>query len=259
LEPNKKKAGISGATFEKYDLRITDHSIYLFKEIPIAMKVAALFSGGKDSVFAVYITQQYGWDVTHLVSILSEKPDSYMFHSININLTELLAQAINIPLVKGKTKGEKEKELIDLKNLLSELDIDGVISGAIASEYQRTRIEKICDELGIKSFAPLWHKDQELLLRDQLSAGFRIIIVGAFAAGFDETWLGRTINKQTIDDLVSLHEKYKINIAGEGGEYESLVLSGPLFSQKLIIDESVKEWSRDNGIFQVKRAHLEKR
>ena len=223
------------------------------------MRVAALFSGGKDSVFAVYIAQQYGWDVFPLVTLLPEKQDSWMFHSINIHLTELLAQAIDIPLVKKSTKGEKEKELVDLKNLLQDLEIDGVISGAIASEYQRTRIEKICDELGIKSFNPLWHKNQELLLRDQVKAGFHIIIVGVFAAGFDETWLGKTIDEQTIDALVSLHEKYKINIAGEGGEFETLVLSGPLFSQKLVIDESLKEWNRDNGIFQVKSAHLEKR
>jgi len=223
------------------------------------MRVAALFSGGKDSVFAVYIAQQYGWDVFPLVTLLPEKQDSWMFHSINIHLTELLAQAIDIPLVKKSTKGEKEKELVDLKNLLQDLEIDGVISGAIASEYQRTRIEKICDEIGIKSFIPLWHKNQEFLLRDQVKAGFHIIIIGVFAAGFDETWLGKTIDEQTIDALVSLHEKYKINIAGEGGEFETLVLSGPLFSQKLVIDEFLKEWNRDNGIFQVKSAHLEKR
>jgi ABC transporter with metal-binding/Fe-S-binding domain ATP-binding protein len=223
------------------------------------MKVAALFSGGKDSVFAVYIAQQYGWDVFPLVTLHSEKQDSYMFHSINIHLTELLAQAIDISFVEKSTKGEKEKELVDLKNLLQNLEIDGVISGAIASEYQRTRIEKICDEIGIKSFTPLWHKNQELLLRDQVKAGFHIIIVGVFASGFDETWLGKTIDEQTINALVSLHEKYRINIAGEGGEFETLVLDGPLFHKKLVIDESVKEWNRDNGIFQVRSAHLEKR
>jgi diphthine-ammonia ligase len=231
----------------------------LFKEIPIAMRVAALFSGGKDSVFAVYITQQFGWEISHLVTILPEKSDSWMFHSINIHLSELLAESIGIPLVKKSTKGEKETELLDLKHLLQDLEIDGVVSGAIASEYQRTRIEKICDEIGIKSFTPLWHKNQELLLRDQVKAGFHIIIVGVFASGFDETWLGKTIDEQTIDALVSLHEKYKINIAGEGGEFETLVLSGPLFSQKLVIDEYVKEWNRDSGIFQVKNAHLENR
>src|SRR5512137_1054998 len=114
------------------------------------MRVAALFSGGKDSVFAVYITQQFGWEVSHLVTLLPEKSDSWMFHSINIHLTEQLAKTLDIPLAKKSTKGEKETELVDLKHLLQDLEIDGVVSGAIASEYQRTRIEKICDELEIK-------------------------------------------------------------------------------------------------------------
>jgi ABC transporter with metal-binding/Fe-S-binding domain ATP-binding protein len=221
------------------------------------MRVAALFSGGKDSVFAVYITKQYGWEVTHLVTLLPEKPDSWMFHSINIHQTDYLAQAMDIPLVKKATTAEKEAELLDLKKLLQDLEIDGVVSGAIASEYQRTRIEKICDDLGIKSFTPLWHKNQALLLRDQVKAGFHIIVVGVFAQGFDETWLGRPINEGTIDRLEHLNKKHGINIAGEGGEYETLVLSGPLFLRKLVIDESVKEWNRDSGVLQVKKAHLE--
>jgi ABC transporter with metal-binding/Fe-S-binding domain ATP-binding protein len=205
----------------------------------------------------VYITQQYGWDVTHLVSLLPKKPDSWMFHSLNIQYTDLLAKAIDIPLVKRATAAEKEAELDDLTQVLQDLEIDGVVSGAIASEYQRTRIEKICDELGIKSFSPLWHKNQELLLRDQVKAGFHIIVVGVFAEGFDETWLGRTIDEKTIDALVSLQKKHGINIAGEGGEYETLVLFGPMFSKRLVIDESEKEWNRDSGVFQVKKAHLE--
>lgn len=221
------------------------------------MRVAALFSGGKDSVFAVYIVKQFGWDVTHLVSLFPKKSDSWMFHSINIQQTDHLAKTMNIPLMKKTTSAEKETELIDLKELLQKLEIDGIISGTIASEYQRTRIEKISDELGIKSFTPLWHKNQEMLLRDQIKAGFRIIVVGVFALGFDKTWLGRIINEETIDKLVSLNKTYRINIAGEGGEYETLVLSGPLFSQKLVIDASVKKWNRDSGFFIIEKSHLE--
>jgi len=134
------------------------------------MRVAALFSGGKDSVFSIYIAQQYGWDVSHLVTLESENKDSWMFHSINIHLTELLAETMGIPLMKHTTKGEKERELRDLQDILSGLPIDGVISGAIASEYQRTRIERVCDVLGIKSFTPLWHKKPEILLYDALGS-----------------------------------------------------------------------------------------
>jgi predicted ATP pyrophosphatase (TIGR00289 family) len=221
------------------------------------MKVAALFSGGKDSTFSIYIAKQYGWDVTHLVTLMSENKDSWMFHSINIHLVDKLAEAMDIPLIKRITKGEKEEELADLKKILSDLDVDGVISGAIASEYQRTRIEKICYELGIKSFTPLWHKNQELVLRDEVDAGFKIIIVGAFAHGFNESWLGRALDKKCIDDLVELQKKYGINVAGEGGEFETLVLDCPLFKKKLVLDEVSKEWKRDSGVLQVKKAHLE--
>ena len=220
------------------------------------MRVAALFSGGKDSVFSVYITQQYGWDVSHLVTLYPKKSDSWMFHSVNIRQATLLSDALRIPCITRDTSAEKETELDDLFAVLQNLEIDGVISGAIASEYQRTRIERVCDRLGMKSFTPLWHKNQERLLRDQVHAGFHILVVGVFAEGFDESWLGRTIDQETIDDLVLLHQKHGINIAGEGGEYETLVLSGPSFFQKMVIDASEKVWNRDSGVYQVKTAHL---
>jgi len=229
----------------------------VYKEIPVVMKVAALFSGGKDSVFAIYIAKQFGWDITHLITLHPKKQDSWMFHSINIHLTEKLAEAIDIPLIKKQTKGEKEEELKDLKDVLKNLDIDGTISGAIASEYQRTRIGKICYELGIKSFAPLWHKDQETILRDQVNAGFKIIIVGVFAYGLDETWLGRTLDERSINDLLKIRKKYAINVTGEGGEFETLVLDGPIFKKKLVLDKVSKEWKRDSGVLKVKKAHLE--
>ena len=221
------------------------------------MKVAALFSGGKDSVFAIYIAKQWGWDITHLIAMFPEKKDSWMFHTVNIHLTKLLSIAIGIPLLTMQTKGEKEDELNDLENLLGSIPIDGVISGAIASEYQRTRIERICHELGINSFAPIWHKNQKILTKDQIDAGFIIKIVGIFANGFDESWLGRTLDHKTLEKLVELNKKFDINIAGEGGEFETLVIDGPIFKKKLVLDKTEKSWHRDNGTLIVKKAHLE--
>jgi diphthine-ammonia ligase len=223
------------------------------------MKVASLFSGGKDSVFALYIAEQYGWDVTQLVSIFSENKDSWMYHSVNIHLTKILAQALEISLLFNTTNAEKEEELTSLQELLSTLDIDGVISGAIASEYQRTRIERVCHDLGIKSFSPLWHKDQTLLLKEMIQAGFTIKIVGVFADGFDETWLGRTIDEETINELEHLHETKGINVAGEGGEYETLVLDGSNFKEKIVLNQTEKKWKRDHGTLNVIQANLQQK
>ncbi|MFH1100502.1 MAG: diphthine--ammonia ligase [Methanobacteriota archaeon] len=221
------------------------------------MKVAALFSGGKDSVFAVSIAQQYGWEITHFVTLESTNTASWMFHSVNIHLAEYLSQAIGIPLVTQPTLGKKEHELKDLQHCLESLSVDGVISGAIASEYQRTRIEQVCYNLELKSFTPLWHKNQELLLHQQRDAGFTTMIVGVFAQGFDKAWLGRILDESCIQDLVTLQKKYRVNPAGEGGEYETLVLDGPIFQKKLVLDDVSVDWRRDSGVLQVNKAHLE--
>jgi ABC transporter with metal-binding/Fe-S-binding domain ATP-binding protein len=223
------------------------------------MRVAALFSGGKDSLYAVYISLQYGWEVTRLITLIPEKIDSWMFHALNIHLTQHLAEATSIHYTSKTTRGEKENELQDLKSILKNLDVEGVVSGAIASEYQRTRIEKICYELGIKSFTPLWHKDQGLILKDQLQAGFEILIVGVFARGLDKSWLGRTIDRRCIKELMELKNKYHINLAGEGGEFETLVIDSPLYEKKLVVDEVSPVWKRDRGYLVIKKAHLEEK
>jgi ABC transporter with metal-binding/Fe-S-binding domain ATP-binding protein len=200
------------------------------------MNVAALFSGGKDSVFALYIVQQWGWNISNLITIYPKRKDSWMFHSVNIKLTELLAESLDISHITQISFGNKEDELNDLKEILKDLNIDGVISGAIASEYQRTRIEKICHELKIKSFSPIWHKNQELILKELIKAEFEVMIVGVFAQGFNRNWLGRKIDKNFVNDILNLNKKYHINIGGEGGEFETIVINGKNLKKKLIID-----------------------
>jgi diphthine-ammonia ligase len=220
------------------------------------MKVAALFSGGKDSVYAIHIAQQWGWQVTHLITLLPKNPTSFMFHTINIHLVPMLSKALNIALRSAPTKGEKENELNDLKNLLEPLSIDGVISGAIASEYQRTRIEQVCYDLRLKSFTPLWHKNQQQLLSEQVSAGFIIMIVGVFAEGLDKSWLGTILTPSTLQKLSKITDKHQINPAGEGGEFETITLDGPIYNKPVIIDSHQINWKRDHGYLLIEKAHL---
>lgn len=220
--------------------------------------MACLFSGGKDSIYAIYIAQQYGWEVEYLVSILSENPNSYMFHTQNIEYNHILAKALDIEYIENKTKGLKENELIDLEKILRTLDVDGVISGAIASEYQKIRIDRICEKIGIKSFAPLWRKNQKQLLYDMIDAGFEILIVGVFAYGLNQEWLGKIIDEDRINGLILLNKKYGINIAGEGGEYETFVLNCPIFNKGFEVNDSKVKWNRDSGIFNILNLKFEK-
>lgn len=207
---------------------------YLYSQCGIRnLRVGTLYTGGKDSAYALYLMLRRNYDVRCLISLESSNPHSYMFHTAGIDAVESHAEKMGIPLVKVGTIGEKERELMDLERALSLAiswyNIEGVITGALYSEYQRSRIEQVCDQLGLCVFSPLWHIDQEMHMRRLLKDGFRFIITSVAAEGLDNSWLNRTITEDDINTLVKLNRKYGINIAGEGGEYETLVVDCPLF------------------------------
>ncbi|MCG7848828.1 MAG: diphthine--ammonia ligase, partial [ANME-2 cluster archaeon] len=196
------------------------------------MRLAALTSGGKDSIFAIHLAQLDGHEVTHLVTIKPDRDDSYMFHSINIHIVDMISRACSIPLVVESSSGEKEEELADLERALGALDVDGVVVGAIESVYQGSRVHRICDDLGLEVVEPLWHRDPEQLLKDMVRV-MDIRIVQVAAMGLDEKWLGRVIDSAAIDELLEVSHRYRIHVCGEGGEYETLVLDAPFFTSRI--------------------------
>lgn len=223
------------------------------------MKVAVLFSGGKDSTMAYYKAREDGHEVKYLVSLISDNPASYMFHVANIHITELSAEALGVPLIRKVTKGIKEEELEDLTTVLRDLKnkgIECIYSGALHSVYQKSRIDSICEELGLKSYAPLWHRDPEEYMKEVIELGFEVIITSVSAEGLDESWLGRKIDSAVLEDIIALNKKYGMHIAFEGGEAETLVLNGPVFNKKIEITESEVIWERDSGYFLIKDAVL---
>jgi predicted ATP pyrophosphatase (TIGR00289 family) len=225
------------------------------------MKIAVLFSGGKDSVRTVHWCLEKGHDVKYLVTMISKREDSWMYHTPNIHLTELSAEAIGMPLISKETPGIKEKEVEDLKDVLKILDIDAVACGGISSNYQKTRIEKVCKELKLKFLAPFWQTDPEKFLKETIDLGFDVLIVGVYAAGFDENWLGRRLDKKCLEDLKKLNEKYGVSLVGEGGEFESIVINGPIFKKKIKIINSEKIWDEktQSGYLKINKATLIKK
>jgi predicted ATP pyrophosphatase (TIGR00289 family) len=222
------------------------------------MKVAVLYSGGKDSTSAVHWCLEQGYEVKYLVTMISEKEDSWMFHTPNIEFTEISAEAIEIPLITKETSGIKEKELDDLKDVLKILDVEAVVCGGILSEYQKTRFEKVSKELDLKLLSPFWHVNPEKFLKEMLRFRFEVLIIGVYAEGFDESWLGKKIDKKTLKELKKLNEKFSISLVGEGGEYETFVIDGPIFKKRIEILESKKCWDNktQSGYLRILKARL---
>jgi diphthine-ammonia ligase len=223
------------------------------------MRLGVLFSGGKDSTLALHKAAEKE-EVVCLITLVSENKESFMFHTPNIDVTVLQAEAMGLPLIKKMTEGEPEEELKDLEEAIAQAvkdcKIKGVVTGAVESAYQSKRIQSICDRLNVSCLNPLWKKNQKTLLEELVAEGFKVIISGVFAYPLDESWLGKEIDKELIERLSLLGKEFGLSVAGEGGEIETTVLDAPLFKKKIEILDSAVEAKGNSGVFIIKRARL---
>lgn len=224
------------------------------------MRLACLFSGGKDSVYALHLAKAAGHDVSCLVAMRPENAESFLFHVPNIEWTKLQAESMGFPLVIVQTSGQKSQEMKDLKKVLSELKqknkIEGVVTGAVFSTYQASRIQKICFELGLFCFNPLWQTNPASHWHELLLNGFEIILTSVAADGLDRKWLGRKMDENALQELFALEKKHGLSSIGEGGEFESFVTYAPLFSKKIYITNYEDAWKGLQGTRHILRAQL---
>jgi diphthine-ammonia ligase len=223
------------------------------------MKLAVLFSGGKDSTLALHKAAEKE-EVICLITLVSENKESYMFHTPNIDVTALQAEALGLPLIRKVTEGKPEEELKDLEAAIAQavkdFKIDGVVTGAVESVYQASRIQQVCNRLGVWCVNPLWKRNQKTLLEEIVAAGFKTVIAGVFAYPLDRKWLGKQIDEDMIEKLVALSEEYGLSPSGEGGEIETTVLDAPLFKKKIEVLDSKVEAQGNSGVFRIKQARL---
>lgn len=231
----------------------------------------SLFSGGKDSSWALYRALCAGHPVERLVTV-HPVSDSYMYHVPATDLASLAAESIGIPLVDvhpedfetdsvTDTSAQGDTELEPLEHALSHLSdefpggVGGITAGAVESEYQTSRIQSMCDRLDAELFAPLWQKDPISLAESMLDADFEIRIIQVAAAGLDESWLGRTLDDQALIELQELNDRYGVHILGEGGEFETLVTDGPHMRRPIELDYKT-EWDGTRGRLSITNAKL---
>ncbi len=222
--------------------------------------MGVLFSGGKDSTYAAFTASRRD-ALACLITLIPASDASYMFHYPDLKWTALQAQAMSVPQVTRATLGRKEEELKDLADAVLEatdrFHLAGIYTGALASVYQKSRVERICKNVGVDCFSPMWGDDPEVHLRRLVREGFKVMVVGVSALGLDRRWLGRILDDGAVDELVSLGKKYRFHAGLEGGEGETFVLDCPLFKSRVEVDRSETSWSHDSGRYDILAAHLE--
>jgi uncharacterized protein (TIGR00290 family) len=247
------------------------------------MKVAVLASGGKDSTYAAWWAKLKGWEVVSLVTVLVRGEDSMMFQLQNSWIAGLQASSMGVPWKPVFSNGQEEREIDDLEKAIREegvicgalddywpngvdvpgdleiyskpLDIDGIVVGALRSDYQKTRIEMMCERLGIRSFCPLWHKDPLDHMKSLVGHGFEVIFTSVSTDGMDDWWVGRMLDSDTLGKLVRISDEYRFNLDGEGGEFETIVVGAPPMRRKILLEgESI--WYGSRGVFEVNSCML---
>lgn len=223
------------------------------------MKCVALLSGGKDSVAAIDMAQQYGWEVIVALRMVPDEDDAWMFHTPNLNVVESIAECMGIPLVTANARPDPIDEVKDLEAALQkikgEYGVEAVISGALASDYQRTRIDRIGHNLGLKTFAPLWHKKRETYLDSLFQAGYAMRFSRVAADGLTEDLAGAAFDASAVERMASMSSRP--DIAGEGGEFETLVLDAPHFNRCVVVDAAEVEATVSRATWHVRRWHTE--
>tara|TARA_B100000686_G_C16787722_1_gene976389 strand:- start:1288 stop:2031 length:744 start_codon:yes stop_codon:yes gene_type:complete len=246
------------------------------------MRVAVLASGGKDSTYASWWAQLQGWDVVSLVSVLVRGDDSMMFQLQNTWITAFQASSMGISWKPVLSLGEEDDEVNDLESsILGEqvdlesedllprgielpsdlkihsgpLEVDGLVVGALRSDYQKTRIEMMCERLGVSSFCPLWHKDPSSHMESLLEHGFRVMFTSVSTEGMGIEWVGRVLERESLEDLRILSNEHRFNLDGEGGEFETIVVNAPHMSREVLIEGEVI-WNGPRGSLEVLTCRL---
>ena len=202
------------------------------------MKLASLFSGGKDSAFAIYLMQKQGHDVVVLLTLIPNSAESHLLHHPNMKWTKLQAESLNIPQLMSESNSDiTDDELLHLENLLvtakEKFDIEGIVHGGIKSNFQKEKFETICQKLGLKVFTPLWNTEAEKYMNDLIENNFSFIMTSVTSEGLDDSWLGKKISNSDLLILKNLSDKYGFNLNFEGGEAETFVVNCPMFSSPI--------------------------
>jgi ABC transporter with metal-binding/Fe-S-binding domain ATP-binding protein len=226
------------------------------------MKVAALFSGGKDSTYSIYKVKQMGHDVKCLVTVFPKSSDSQLLHFPAIELTKLQSKTLKISQITSTLDSNELTEEMDalkilLKRAKQDFQIEGLVHGVISSEFQKVCFETICMETNLKIITPLWKINAKEYMNDLIDSKFKFILTSVSSGGLDETWLGKIISADDISQLDKLSNKYGFNLNFEGGEAETFVIDCPLYSHPIKITKSKTVWDGYIGRFEIEDAHLD--
>jgi diphthine-ammonia ligase len=226
------------------------------------MKLAALFSGGKDSAYSIFLAKKQGHEINCILTVFPKSDESHLLHHPNLEWTHLQSQSMQIPQLTIRSESdETNNEIIVLEKILTkaidEYQIDGLVHGGIKSQFQKEKFENLCDKLNLKLVSPIWNREPLEYMYELISSNFIFLITSVSSGGLDDSWLGKKITKNDVGVLYTLSQKFGFNLNFEGGEAETFVVDCPLFLHTIKINQERKIWDGYRGRFEIVDASLD--
>ncbi|RKP10291.1 hypothetical protein THASP1DRAFT_13057, partial [Thamnocephalis sphaerospora] len=240
-------------------------------------------SGGKDSCFNMLHCVANGHEIVALANLHpphssgKDELDSFVYQTVGHDAIHYYAACMDVPLIRREILGTPRQqemdyeetiddETEDLYALLSEVkrlhpEVEAVSVGAILSNYQRIRVEHVCNRLSLTPLAYLWRQDQTELLQAMVANSVNAVLIKVAAMGLKPAHLGKSLS-QMEPTLMRLNREFGLHVCGEGGEYETFTLDCPLFVKRIVVDEYEVVSHSDDAFAPVaylrfKRVHLE--
>lgn len=225
------------------------------------MRLGCLFSGGKDSTYAIYESIRHGHEISCLLTLFPPSNESLLFHFPNVSITPLVAKAMRLPHLVSSVKGtDLQCELEAIERLINQAKaqyhIDGIVHGGISSSFQDSNFRNCCSKYGLRVISPLWGKPAIKFMRELISNGFKSLITSVSAMGLDRCWLGKIIDTKELERLIELSNRNHFNLNFEGGEAETLILDSPIHLEIVEVMGSEIQWDGQRGIFRITSVRL---
>ena len=194
------------------------------------------WTGGKDGCLAAYKAMESGVKVRYLLSFWNRNRAGA--HEVNAALLAAQADCLGIPLIRTGFLSYEE----EFKGIVRRLDgaerakgrrISSAVFGHIRTHSPL--VDRICADLAIEGLMPIWNMDSQEIIGELLEAGFEAVVVGVRSDLLGDEWLGRRIDGSFVADLKALDPA--IDPCGEDGEFHTFVLDGPIFEERLVIEE----------------------
>jgi len=217
------------------------------------MRVFVSWSGGKDSCLALYRALKAGLKVEYLFNVLNEEGSASRSHGLPKGILDTQAKALGTPIIYGRASWENyEEEFKKVVRGLKSMGVEGGVFGDINLQEHRDWVEKVCNEVGVEAFEPLWNEEYKRLLNEFMSSGFEAVVVSAKADLIGEEWIGKAFNQKFIQFL----ESQGLDLCGEKGEYHTLVIYGPIFKHYVKVLETTKTMKDGRWVLQILKFSL---